>query len=126
MLLVVAAVSAAAVGQWDATFGAGARVRAAAVDAIPDGPFLAIDAAAWRWISGRNVLVTPADGISTAACIIATSGARSIVLEEAHFSRYDGIYRNGDGRPSWLGPPIERGSVKIFPIIAAADGTCVR
>lgn len=122
-LLLVAAVSAAALGQWDSSFNSGARLRAAAVDAIPQGPFLAIDAAAWRWISGRSVLVTPSDGLAAATCVIATSGARSIVLEEAHFTQYDALYR-GESRPSWLGPPIERGTVRIFPVTGQLDLAC--
>jgi hypothetical protein len=114
-LLLMAALSAGALSQWDLSFNTGARARAAAVDAIPAGPFLAIDAAAWRWISGRSVIVTPADGIATAACVAARSGARSVVLEEAHFSHYDALYR-GEERPAWLDAPIERGSVRIFPV----------
>ena len=123
VLLTVAVLSAGAVSQWDASFNTGARTRAAALDAIPDGPFLAIDAAAWRWLSGRGVIVTPADGIHAATCVVASSGARSIVLEEAHFSQYDSLYR-GDGRPDWLGVPIARGTIKIFPVISAIDVTC--
>jgi hypothetical protein len=125
-LLLVVALSGGAMVQWDAAFNAGAKARAAAADAIPDGPFLAIDAAAWRWITGRTVIVTPSDGIPAAACIIASTGARSIVLEEAHFSRYDAMYKTGDGRPSWLGAPIERGTVKVYPVIGPAGASCAR
>ena len=85
-LLLVAAVSAAALGQWDSSFNSGARLRAAAVDAIPQGPFLAIDAAAWRWISGRSVLVTPSDGLAAATCVVAKSGARDPSYNEAEVS----------------------------------------
>ncbi|MGH2472728.1 MAG: hypothetical protein ACRDG6_10040 [Candidatus Limnocylindria bacterium] len=99
---------------WDATFNAGYRVRLDAVDAIPAGPFLAIDGAAWRWIADRPALVTPADGTDLAACVAARYGAKSVVLEAAHFSAYDGLYR-GDLVP-WLAPPIERGTVRIYPV----------
>jgi len=122
-LVLMAALSAGALSQWDATFNGGARVRAAAVDAIPDGPFLAIDAAAWRWLSGRSVLVTPADGLDVAACVLATANARSLVLEEAHFRAYDDLYRGG-ARPAWLGAPIVRGPVKIFPVTGELDLRC--
>jgi hypothetical protein len=122
-LLLVVALSGGALSQWDASFNTGARLRAAAVDAIPAGPFLAIDAAAWRWISGRSVLVTPSDGVSVATCVVANSGARSIVLEEAHFTQYDALYR-GESRPSWLGAPIERGTIKIFPVTGQLDVSC--
>jgi hypothetical protein len=124
-LLLLALVSAGALTQWDATFNGGTRVRAAAVDAVPDGPFLAIDAAAWRWLSGRPVLVTPADGLDVAACVVATANARSIVLEEAHFRAYDDLYRGGQ-RPAWLGAPIERGPVRIFPVVGELDLRCYR
>jgi hypothetical protein len=124
-LILVAALSAGALAQWDATFNGGTSVRAAAVDAIPAGPFLAIDAAAWRWLSGHAVLVTPADGLDAAACVLATANARSVVLEEAHFRAYDELYRGGT-RPAWLGPPIERGPVKIFPVVGELDLRCYR
>lgn len=122
-LVVVAALSAGALAQWDDTFNKGAAARAAAVEAIPPGPFLAIDAAAWRWLSGRSVIVTPADGLPAATCLVAMSGARSVVLEEAHFSRYDSVYRE-EIRPDWLGAPIVRGTVKIFPVTGRLDVAC--
>ncbi|HEV8228659.1 MAG TPA: hypothetical protein VGQ86_01785 [Candidatus Limnocylindria bacterium] len=123
MLVASVAVSAFAVVQWDATFGAAHRERAAAVEAIPSGTFLAIDAAAWRWIADRPVVVTPADGLGVAACAVGRYRATSIVLEMAHFRAYDALYR-GDARPAWLGPPITRGSIEIFPVIASADVGC--
>ena len=124
-VLVVAALSAGALAQWDVAFNSGPRARSAAVDAIPEGAFLAIDAAAWRWISGRSVIVTPADGLDAAACMVATVNARSIVLEEPHFRAYDDLYRGGP-RPAWLGAPIERGSIKIFPVTGELDLRCLR
>src|SRR5206468_3326717 len=47
-LVLTAAMSIGAIVEWDATFNAAAGLRAAALDAIPAGPFMAIDAAAWR------------------------------------------------------------------------------
>jgi hypothetical protein len=113
---IAAAVALAAVGltTWDTAFNAGYRVRVGAVDAIPAGPFLAIDGAAWRWIADRPVVVTPADGTDAAACVAARYGARSVVLEAAHFSAYEGLYR-GD-LVAWLGPPIDRGTVRIYAV----------
>jgi hypothetical protein len=113
---IVAALALALVGlsTWDAAFNTGHRMRLAAVDAIPAGPFLAIDGAAWRWIADRPALVTPADGLDLAACVAARYGAKSVVLEAAHFSAYDGLYR-GDSVP-WLAPPIERGTIRIYPV----------
>ena len=109
-------VSGGALSQWDAAFNTIAGTRAAALDAIPAGPFMAIDAAAWRSISGRSVIVTPADGLAEFGCAAALYGARSLVLESAHFRVYDAIY-TGAERPPWLGPPVTRDSIKIFPFV---------
>ena len=100
----------------NAAFTTAARTRAAAVDAIPPGPFMAIDAAAWRTLSGRSVIVTPADGGVELGCAAAMYGARSVVLESAHFRAYDAIY-SGAERPPWLGPPVARDTIKIFPVV---------
>jgi hypothetical protein len=123
VLILFAIFSFGAVAQWDTVFNGGARARIAALDAIPPGTFLAIDGAAWRWLSGRSAVVTPSDGPSMAACVASTVNARSLVLEEAHFTAYDELYRGGP-RPAWLGAPIERGTVKIFPIVGELDLRC--
>jgi hypothetical protein len=115
-LALAAALSVGAVVQWGATFTGTARARVAALDAIPPGPFMTIDAAAWRSLSGRSVIVTPADGEPEFGCAAALYGARSVVLESAHFSAYDRIYRDAE-RPSWLGPPVVRDTIKIFPVV---------
>jgi hypothetical protein len=124
-LVLVAALSAGALTQWDASFNTGARLRLAALDAIPAGSFLAIDAAAWRWLSGRSVLVTPSDGLDAAACAMSLADPHptSLVLEEAHFTAYDALYQGG-ARPDWLGAPTERGTVKIFPVIGPPSVLC--
>ena len=99
---------------WDATYNGGYRARVAALDAIPPGPFLAVDGAAWRWIADRPVFVTPADGPDWAACAAAKYGATSVVLESVHFSAYAHVY---DGeRLSFAGAPVERGTIRIYPI----------
>jgi hypothetical protein len=124
-VLVVAALSVGALTQWDATFTTAARTRAAALDAIPAGSFLAIDASAWRWLSGRPVIVTPSDGLDAAACAMSFAQPlpTSIVLEEAHFRSYELLYLGGP-RPAWLGAPIVRGTVKIYPVIDSLQVTC--
>lgn len=109
--------SAAALQQWDTAFNGPLGVRIAALDAIPPGPLLAIDAGAWRWIASRPALVTPADGLAAAACVARAYGARSVVLEAAHFQAYGPLYRGAE-RPAWLGAPIERGPVRVFPVIS--------
>jgi hypothetical protein len=123
---VVAAVivSAFALAQWDASFNDPYRARIAAVAAIPPGPFLAIDAAAWRWIADRPVIVTPSDGIPAALCAVGTYGARAIVLEPVHFSTYGALY---DGSAlSGLEPAVTVGIVEVFALPANARIDCLR
>jgi hypothetical protein len=60
--------------------------------------------------------VTPADGEPEFGCAAARYGARSVVIESAHFRAYDAIYE-GTERPAWLGAPVTRESIKIFPVI---------
>jgi hypothetical protein len=91
----------------------------AVLDAIPPGPFMAIDAAAWRYLSGRQVIVTPAE-FELGLCLGMRYGARSIVLESAHFREWDAVYVS----ESWpmLGQPVVRDTFKIFPM--RADAGC--
>jgi len=110
------AISVTALVQFTTTFDQGERARRGALDAIPAGAFLAIDAAAWRWIADRPAVVTPADGLDAAACAIARYGARAVVLEAAHFSAYEDLYRTGAADVPWLGGPVARGSIRIFPV----------
>ena len=120
-VLIVALLSVGAVFEVDSDLADAARERGAAVAAIPDGPFLAIDAAAWRWITDRAVAVTPSDGENAARCVASRIGAKSIVLEAAHFSRYDALY-SGSERWSWLGDPVVRGTIKVYPVSSASCG----
>ena len=99
---------------WDASFNEAYRERVAALDAIPPGPFVAIDAAAWRWISDRPVVLTPADGPEWAGCVAGRYGANSVVLETAHFSAYDAVYRGGT--TPFFDAPIDRGAIRIYPL----------
>jgi hypothetical protein len=117
-------ISAFALAQWDSSFNDPYRARVAALAAIPPGPFLAIDAAAWRWIADRPVVVTPSDGIAAALCAAADDGARAIVLEPVHFSTYQALW---DGSAlSGLQPPVTSGIFRIyaFPPKDAID--CLR
>lgn len=103
----IAALSIVAVAQWDESFNGLARRRAAAVSALPPGRMLAIDGAAWRWISGRPSVVSPADGLERAACELRRLDPRVLVLEPAHFSAYDERYTTGSPRADVMG-------VKVF------------
>jgi hypothetical protein len=111
-LVAACIVSAFALAQWDASFNPPYRARADAVAAIPRGPFLAIDAAAWRWIADRPVIVTPSDGVAAGLCAAADRGAHAIVLEPVHFSSYQALW---DGSAlSGLQPAVTSGIFRIF------------
>ncbi|MDE3102149.1 MAG: hypothetical protein KGJ98_07920 [Chloroflexota bacterium] len=86
-----AAVSIVALGQWD-DFNAAYRVRAAAAAQLPPGGVVAIDAAAWAWITGREAVVAPADGEYEASCAADVYLAPTLVLEPVHFTAYDHLY----------------------------------
>ncbi len=85
-------VSVFALGQWDVDFNSPYRARLAAAEQLPPGPLMAADAAAWRWISGREAVLAPADGPDAAACVAEVYLARTLVLEPAHFTTYDALY----------------------------------
>jgi hypothetical protein len=120
-LAAAAALAVVGLSSWDASFNVAYRARLAALDAIPPGPFVAIDAAAWRWIADRPVVVSPSDGPPFAACVAARYGASALVLEPAHFTSYEPTYR-GTPTPG-LGAPIDRGGIRIYPI--TGDAGCV-
>ncbi|MBI3521644.1 MAG: hypothetical protein HY071_00925 [Chloroflexi bacterium] len=92
-LALAAVMSVGALLAWDESFNVPYRARAAALGSIPSGPFSAIDAAAWRWISGRSVVVTPSDGLASARCLATRYGARTLVLEPVHFAAYEALYQ---------------------------------
>ena len=114
-LLAVLVLAVFGLSNWDSSFNEPYRARVAALDVIPPGPFLAIDAAAWRWISDRSVLLTPADGPETAACVATAYQAQSLVLEAAHFSAYQDLY-DGNGSP-WFGQHAERGAIRVYSLV---------
>lgn len=114
-------VSTFALVQWDASFNEPFRARVAALAAIPPGPFFAIDAAAWRWIADRPVIVTPPDGLP---CSFGRYDANALVLEPAHFSAYNEIYA-GTARTTGLGAPSDIDDLRIFPLsVTQATATC--
>src|SRR4029077_15279658 len=75
---------------------------------------LAIDAAAWRWISDRTVLLAPADGPEAAACVAIRYRAQSLVLEPAHFSAYQSLY-DGTGSP-WFGQRADLNGIRVYSL----------
>lgn len=103
----IASLSVVSVGLWDRAFDPPAAARAAAAQVLPPGRILVIDAAAWRWLSGREAIVTPAEGLSAAGCGFARLEPRVLVLEPVHFSAYDERYRTGEAL-------VESGSIRVF------------
>ena len=106
-LMGVAILSVFSILQWDLSFNSLYQRRAAAVGALPPGTLLAIDGAAWRWISGRPAVVSPADGLDAAACQLRRIDPRVLVLEPAHFSAYDERYTT-------VAPRADVGGVKVY------------
>lgn len=106
-LVGIALVSWSAIAEWDRGFNGPYRVRLAAVSALPAGRLLAMDAAAWRWITGRETVVTPADGLDAASCRLRRVDPRVLVLEPAHFSVYADQYRAGAAR-------AERDGIRVY------------
>jgi len=109
-----AAISIFALAQWDDVFNGAYQRRAAAAAVLPAGRLLAIDAAAWRWITGRVAVVTPADGLERAACDLRRTDPRVLILEPAHFSAYDQQYREGTRR-------AESDGIRIFDYRSRCD-----
>jgi hypothetical protein len=85
-------VSTFALGEWDVDFNTPYRARLAAAALLPEGPIVVTDAAAWRWITGRPAILAPSDGPLFAGCAAQIYLATALVLEPAHFSRYDELY----------------------------------
>lgn len=113
-------ISAFAVIQWDAAFDPPYRARLAAAPRIPAGLFMAVDAAAWRWIADRPVVVTP---VAPDPCAIEGLPVTALVLERAHFSGWDALYAGGPGPAGYSGP--ERlGDIEIFRVAVPAAGGC--
>lgn len=123
-LAAACALSAFALAEWDAAFGPPYRARVAAMSSIPPGRFMAIDAAAWRWIGHRPVIVTPADLRPCAFARASYSAVKWLVLEQQHFSAYDAIF-GGAAPPEYLGTAQVVGTIRIYPIdLRLAEALC--
>jgi len=102
-----AAISIFSLAQWDDAFNVPYQRRAVAAASLPAGRLLAVDAAAWRWITGRVTVVTPADGLERAACDLRRADPRVLILEPVHFSAYDPQYLEGAAK-------AEHDGIRIF------------
>lgn len=115
-LAACAVVSIFSLAQWDDSFNETYQRRATAAALLPAGRLLAIDAAAWRWITRRVAVVTPADGLERTACELRRTDPRVLILEPAHFSAYDRQYREGTARGEYDG-------IRIFEYRSHCDVT---
>lgn len=106
------AVSTSAVLEWDAEFNTLYRQRAAVAATLPPGPLVVTDAAAWRWISGHRAVVAPAEGPRAAACAAEVYLAETLILEPAHFSAYDPLYRSDTSEYFTLRE--DRGGIRLY------------
>jgi hypothetical protein len=115
-------VSSFALSQWDSSFNAPFRDRVALLSQLPPGRLMAIDAAAWRWIADRPVVVTPANLDPCAIGRAEHLDVTTLILERVHFTSYDPLYR-GDAAVDYLGAPVRIGVVELYPVDAhrAAD-----
>lgn len=107
-------ISVFSLGQWDVDFNTPYRARVSALALLPKGPLVVTDAAAWRWISGRPAVLAPADGPSAAACAAEIYLAGTLVLEPAHFSRYDELYASQ--RTELFTRRAEQGGIRIYSV----------
>jgi hypothetical protein len=123
-LAAMAVLSAFALGEWDAAFNTPYRARVAQLGQI-EGPIVAVDAAAWRWISGDSALVTPADEMAAAFCVMGRYAARTIVLEPSHFSVYEALFRGTAEAPAGV-QRIGGGPAVLYVAEGGASESCVR
>lgn len=121
MLAGAAVVSASALVEWDRAFNAPYDARTAIAASLPPGPLVATDASAWRWITGREVVVAPADGPRSAVCVAIVYLANTLILEPAHFSAYRQLYEGGTSEHFALRD--DHGAIKVFRV--REDQRCV-
>jgi hypothetical protein len=107
-------VSVFAIGEWDVDFNTPYRDRVAAAGSLPPGGLVVIDAAAWRWITGREAVVAPADGPRIASCAADVYVAATLVLEPAHFSAYEDVYTSQ--RSEFFTFRGEQGGIRYYTV----------
>jgi hypothetical protein len=109
-------VSTFALSDWDSAFNGPYRERLALVSQLPVGRLMAIDAAAWRWIADRPVVVTPANLGPCAVGYAAHLDVTTLVLERVHFTSYDSLY-DGAPPPDFIDrDPARVGDIQIYAI----------
>ena len=110
------ALSVSSIAQWPGLYDpnlATRRANVASGDII--APAMVIDAPAWRYVLDGPAIVTPADGLAAARDVARRYGVRTLVLEAAHFSAYDPLYRGAE-HPDWLEPVRVEGLTKVWRV----------
>ncbi|MDP9320107.1 MAG: hypothetical protein M3P16_03300 [Chloroflexota bacterium] len=116
-IVAAAIVSSFALSQWDSSFNTPYRERVAVLSQLPAGRVMAIDGAAWRWIADRPAVVTPANLDDCAIAYAADFDVTTLVLEPAHFTSYDLLYR-GLQSLEYVGPPTRVGGIQLYRLDA--------
>jgi hypothetical protein len=80
----------------------------------PNDRLLTIDAAGFKYFTGRGGVVTPDDPLETIESVARAYGTRWLVLERDDLARALAPVLLGQARPSWIGPQVFR--------VAATDG----
>ena len=109
---VFAAFSAFFVADWDDLFNTPYRDRLAAAALLPPGALVARDAAAWRWLTGRETVVAPTDGERAASCVAEIYLAETLILEPAPSTAYGTLY--GSERSEYFPLRAERGGIRLY------------
>jgi hypothetical protein len=89
-----------------------------ALGIAPDDRLLSIDAAGYKYWTGRPGVVTPDDPIETIQAVATAYQTRWLILERDDIAASLGPVLRGDSRPDWIGPAAYA--------IPAADGGAPR
>ena len=91
-----------------------------AIGASQDDRLLSIDAAAYRYYTGRGGVVTPDDPIDTIRDVARAYGTRWLILERREIVRALAPVLKGGPRPEWIGPPaFSKQAPSTDPVLAA-------
>jgi hypothetical protein len=111
--------------------GIGQGVEGEPVGVAPDDRLLTIDAAGFKYFTGRGGVVTPDDGIDTIESVARAYRTRWLVLERDDMARALEPVLRGTSRPSWIGPQLFRvpapdggpPRLALYPVCTSAGDT---
>ncbi len=94
------------------------------VGAGQDDRIMSIDAAGYRYYTGRGGVVLPSDPIETIEAVARAYQIRWLVLERDDTVPAMAPILNGDGRPAWIGSSVTS-VVNLYPVcLDPADDRC--